>query len=135
MEQEDEAQCLEKPRTSTYPDLDYTPNFPWLGQSSARYDFHHADANPEDEEPTVHPSFASQDPDCLAAAVSGSSSETERFETRLAELKVPASKTDVVGNNQYITGEDPKDVFLDPDFHFEDDSNMYASFIVRQSSS
>lgn len=135
MEQEDEAQCLEKPRTSTYPDLDYTPNFPWLGHTSARYDFQHEDANQEDEEPTVDPSFVSEDPDRLAATVSGSFSETERFETRLAESNVPASKIDIVGNNLYRTGEDPKDVFLDPDFHFEDDSNMYASFIVRQNSS
>lgn len=120
---------------SIYPELDYTPSFPWLGQSSAGYDFQHADANPEGDDPIVHPSFLSEDPVCSAGTVSSSFSETERFETRLAELNVPAFKPDVVGNNQNLTGGDPKNVSLDPDFRLGDDSDMYAFFIVRQSSS
>lgn len=135
MEQEDDAQYLEEPRMSIYPDLDYTPTFPWLGQSSAGYDFHQEpDANPEGEGSIVHPGFVSEDPDCSAGALSCSFSGTERFETRLAELNVPASKIDVVGNNKNLTGEDPKNVTVDPDFRLEDDSDMYAFFILRQSS-
>lgn len=123
MEHENNEQYLAEPKTSAYPDLDYTPTFPWLGQSSAGHHVHHADPNTRSEESIIHQAFVPEAPVRLARAVPSFFSETESFVTPPAEFQASASGTDVFGNQNH-TGINLKDISSDPDFHSGDDSDM-----------
>ena len=134
MVQENDAQRSIEPKMSAYPDLDYIPSFPWLGQSRAGHDVHHADPTPQSEGPVVGQSFASEDPDHLAAAVPTSFSAIERFESQPADCDTSPFGTDVFGDQSH-TSRNPKDISSDPDFHLGEDNDMYALLVVIESSS
>ena len=116
MEQGNDAQYLDETGMSAYPDLDYTPSFPWLGRPSAKHDVRHADPNPP------------------AVAVASSFSRAEISSTQPAEAEAYAFETNVFGDQNHAS-KIPEDISSDPDFHCGDDSDMYAFIIATKSSS
>lgn len=125
MEQENDAQHLDGENMSVYPDLDYAPRFPWLGQSSAEHDVRHPDPNPQCDYSIVRHGHVSQDEDPLTSAVPTSFSRDERFGTQPADFEANSFGTGLSGNKNN-TSKNPKDISSDPDFNVADGSDMYV---------
>ena len=109
---EDEQEFLNEKLIPTieYPDLDYVPDYPWLGERDSTHD----EGLSFYERPTR---YQDTRPDFLDDAL--------QQDVPLEELGSPSNSKFNTYHSPY-TGKDPNDLSLDPDFQFSDDGTAYV---------